>query len=170
MLTVDHFRLDPHAAKYVRELENRDLAGARLLDILNAEASEGLLIHEADRGDPPLDGVVRMIEADPEIRPVLASGSAGHRFRQTVGVAIRLRMEQLGWQTTCSKAVVRGAEFFKKAERYRRDPDHAHRWRERALAGLDRVTTMGTEAERRRTGDTLLRALRDTRTDEGRPF
>lgn len=170
MLTLDHFRLDPHAAKYLRELENRPRAGEHLLAILNEGDSAGLLIHEADRGDPALDGVVRRIEADPEIRPILASGPAGHRFRQTVGVAVRLRMEQLGWRKARSKGVVRGAEFFKTAERFERDPDDAARWRQRALAGLDRVAGIGTEEERRATGEALIEALRETRTAEGRPF
>lgn len=170
MLTLAHFRLDPHAAKYLPELENRPQAGERLLVILNAGDSARLLIHEADRGDPPLDGLVRRIEADPEIRPILASGPQGHRFRQTVGVAIRLRMEQLGWQTTRSKGVVRGAEFFKRAQRYSRNPDDAARWRDRALAGLDQVARIGTDEERRETGEALMQALRESRTAEGRPF
>lgn len=96
MLTIAGFRSDPHAAKYVHELEKRPAAAQRLLAILNARENEGLLSHEADRGDPPLYGVVRSIEADPEIRQILAAGADGHRFRQTVGVAVRLRMEQLG--------------------------------------------------------------------------
>lgn len=105
MLTIAGFRSDPHAAKYVPELEKRPAAAQRLLAILNARENEGLLIHEADRGDPPLDGVVRSIEADPEIRQILATGAAGHRFRQTVGVAVRLRMEQLGWRAGAAKAL-----------------------------------------------------------------
>lgn len=170
MLTLDHFRADPHAAKYVRELAGRARAGEHLLAILNEATATRLLIHEADRGDPPLDGVVRRIEADPEIRPILASGPQGHRFRQTVGVAVRLRMEQLGWQTAHSKGVVRGAEFFKKAERFTRDPDQAERWRKKALAGLADVAHIGTEQERHETGDSLMRALKKTQAVEGRPF
>lgn len=170
MLTLDDFRRDPHAARYVRELGSRPKAGEHLLAILNEGASAGLLIHEADRGDPPLSAVVRRIEADPEIHPVLASGPDGHRFRQTVGVAIRLRMEQLGWQTTGRKGVVRGAAFFKKAERFTRDHDDATRWRDRALAGLELLARIGTEDERRETGDALMHALRETRTSDGRPF
>ncbi len=170
MLTMEHFRCDPHAAKYVRELEHRPRAGEHLLAIINEGADAGLLVHEADRGDPPLDGVVRRIEADAEIRPILASGPEGHRFRQTVGVAIRLRMEQLGWRTTGRKGVVRGAEFFKKAERFTRNLDDAARWRQRALAGLDRVAKIGTEEERRETGEALMQGLGETRAAEGRPF
>lgn len=170
VLTIDSFRSDPHAARYVRELEHRGVAGEHLLAILNDPANEGLLVHEADRGDPPLDGVVRSIEADPEIRQILGSGPDGYRFRQTVGVAIRLRMEQLGWRGAGSKGAVRGADFFKKAERFTRNPDDAAQWLEHALAGLEGVARMGTEDERRGTGDALMQALRQTRTAQGRPF
>lgn len=170
MLTVADFRRDPHAARYVAELEKRPRAGENLLAILNDRANEGLLIHEADRGDPPLDGVVRSIEADPEIRRILASGTEGHRFRQTVGVAVRLRMEQLGWRTAGSKGVVRGADFFKKAERFSRRHDEAGRWQEQALSALDRVSRTGSDKERRETGEALMQALRETRAAEGRPF
>lgn len=170
MLTIDDFRRDPHAAKYVRELENRPQAAEHLLEILNEPANEGLFVHEADRGDPPLAGVVRSIEADPEIRQILASGPGGHRFRQAVGVAVRLRMEQLGWRAAGSKGAVRGAGFFKKAERFSRVPDDAGRWQSRALAALERVSKIGNEQERRETGDALMQALRETRAAEGRPF
>lgn len=117
-----------------------------------------------------MDGVVRSIEADPEIRQILASGAEGHRFRQTVGVAVRLRMEQLGWRTAGSKGVVRGADFFKKAERFSKLADDAGRWQDRALSALDRVSRIGSEEERRETGDALMEALRQTRTAEGRVF
>lgn len=170
VISIDDFRRDAHAARYVPEFEKRPEAGRRLLAILNQPANEPLLIHEAGRGDPALDGVVRMIEADPEIQPILASGAAGHRFRQTVGVAIRLRMEQLGWRKARSKGVVRGADYFKRAERFERHPDEAGQRRERALAGLDRVARIGTEEERRDTGDTLMEALRETRAAQSRPF
>lgn len=167
---MDSFRLDPHAARYVAELDRRPRAGERLFAILNDRETEGLLIHEAGRGDPPLDGVVGRIEADPEIRPILEAGSAGHRFRQTVGVAVRLRMEELGWQRTGHKGTVNGAEYFKKAERFSRATDEDSRWRDRALAGLDRVLALGSEAERRSTGAELLEAIRATRAEQGRPF
>jgi hypothetical protein len=51
---------------------------------------------------------------------VLELGSAGHRFRQAVGVAVRLKMEALGWSTTGRKAAVPGAHYFTKAECYSR--------------------------------------------------
>jgi hypothetical protein len=54
---------------------------------------------------PPLAGVVRELEAQPVINAFLTNGQvgAGRRFRQAVGVLVRMIMEQHGWQKTGRK-------------------------------------------------------------------
>jgi hypothetical protein len=119
-VTLPDFVADRHAAAYVPALEAHPMATNRLLDLLNDPENEQRLIHASELEQPALLGVSRFLEADPEIVTVLESGSVGHRFRQGVGVAIRLKMEALGWSTTGRKAAVSGAHYFTKAECYSR--------------------------------------------------
>ncbi|MFT4586959.1 MAG: hypothetical protein ACI9VS_001411 [Candidatus Binatia bacterium] len=54
---------------------------------------------------PPLSGVVRELESQPVVNEFLASGRAGcgRRFRQAIGVLVRMIMERRGWQKTGRK-------------------------------------------------------------------
>jgi len=168
LLTREDFDTDTHAAKYRSTLDGHSIATGRLIEILNEPANEQRLIDAEIDGRPALAGVVRAVEGDDAIREILETGLAGHRFRQAVGVAVRLKMERLGWATTGTKGSVRGAGHFKKAERYapRRNTDETAR----ARAALDAVLRIGDEDERDRTGRQLMTALADTRRREGRPF
>ena len=167
-LGVDDFNRDSHAAKYRGEIDARPEAFDRLFGLLNDPANEQRLADAEMLGLPALTGVVRFIEADPTIARALETG--GNRFRQTVGVMIRLKMEQLGWQKTGRKRTVRGSRFFTKAERYVKeslsDQDHA----KRALEALEAVARIGDERERERTGRELMEALAATRRAEDRVF
>lgn len=166
----DDFSNDPHAAKYRGELTRHPEAFVRLFALLNDPANERRLIDAEVHDLPALSGVVRFIEADPAIRPVLAQGSAGYRFRQTVGVALKLKMAKLGWRTTGRKGTVKGAEHFRKAEHYVADSSAQDNTATRALAALDAVAGIGDEDEREATGRELMDALAATRHAEGRPF
>lgn len=168
LLTREDFDTDTHAAKYRSTLDGHSIATGRLIEILNEPANEQRLIDAEIDGRPALAGVVRAVEGDDAIREILETGLAGHRFRQAVGVAVRLKMERLGWATTGTKGSVRGAGHFKKAERYapRQNTDETSR----ARAALDAVLRIGDEDERDSTGRQLMTALADTRRREGRPF
>lgn len=169
-ITVERFLADTHGAKY-RDVVDRDaVAFDRVFEILN----EQHVVHDmtsATRLDlPALQGAVEPIEADASIAEVLA-GPQGQRFRQAVGVAVRLKMESLGFATTGRKGSVR-SHWFSRAERYQ--PQTAEAWsarrRARALAGLDRVAAIGDEDEQRESSAILMAALAATRRAEGRPF
>jgi hypothetical protein len=161
---------DPHASKYRDELARRPEAFVRLFALLNDPANEQRLIDAEMHQLPALCGVVRFIEADPTIRAVLAEDRAGYRFRQTVGVALKLKMAKLGWRTTGNKGSVRGAEYFTKAEHYVASPSTRDDRASRALAALDAAAAIGDEDEREATGRELMDALAATRRAEGRPF
>lgn len=88
--------------------------------ICNDPDNERPLIHGEELGHPALDGVVELLEAELEIGAAVATGIPGRRFRQAVGVAIRLKMAELGWVTTGRKGAVRRGACFTKAERYTR--------------------------------------------------
>jgi hypothetical protein len=143
----------------------------RLLELLSdPESIRHLQEAELRHGMPALSGIVSEIEGDPAIEAVLRSGPDGHRFRQTVGVAVKLQMGRLGWQTTGRKGTVRRARYFTKAEHYEARPSHADDLRARRLAALDAVAHIGDEAERADTGRELLDALASARAIEGRAF
>ena len=169
-ISQDDFTNDPHAAKYRGELTRHPEAFVRLFALLNDPANEQRLIDAEMHDLPALCGVVRFIEADPAIKPVLAEGRAGYRFRQTVGVTLKLKMAKLGWRTTGRKGTVKGAKHFTKAEHYVADSSTPDDPTARALAALDAVAAIGDDDERDATGRELMDALAATRRAEGRPF
>ena len=170
VITVETFLADPHAAKY-RDVVDRD---GEALDRVFAILNDQQVVHDmtsATRLDlPALQGAVEAIESDPVVVAVLRCPD-GQRFRQAVGVAVRLKMESLGFATTGRKGSVR-SEWFSRSERYQ--PQTAEAWsqrsRSRALAALERVANMGDEDEQRESLEILMAALAETRRSEGRPF
>ena len=116
------------------------------------------------------------------------------RFRQAVGVVVRMVMEQLGWERTGQKGhlgrrvkvaagtTTPGASYnvegspshwFNRAEHYR--PDRLLAWSEndqrryvaRALRGLEAVRHIGTEQEKQETLEYLKQALGPRHFSEG---
>lgn len=166
-LTVQDFVDDPHAAKYLGELERRGPAFEHLLLVLNDPATERLLEHESTQDHAALRAIVTIIDSHPELAAAVG-GQAGRRYRQAIGVAVRLKMERLGWTTSGRKGPVDSPNFT-RAEKYVPAASPGNR-RAAALAALDRVAEIGTEQERRQTGDELMAALRATRAEQGRPF
>jgi hypothetical protein len=169
-LTVETFLADSHARRYRDVVISFPHAFARVLAILNDPRHQQELTAAERYGRPALSGVVGAIEADPCIAEVLASPSSP-RFRQTVGVAVRLTMEALGWSTARRKGPVH-ATYFKRAERYQPPPDGSRSLvlREAAKSALNAVGQIGDEDERAQTGADLLSSLAATRQAEGRSF
>ncbi|MCQ3812786.1 MAG: hypothetical protein KTV68_19800 [Acidimicrobiia bacterium] len=167
---INDFKRDSHAAKYVVELDCRPVAAERLFWLLNRPANEQRLEDAEMNGMPALAGVARLLEDDPVIGEILDTDPASLRFRQAVGVAIKLKMAKLGWQTTGTKGAVRGARHFTKAERYAQEELDEDARRERALAALEAVKHIGSKREQEETGRYLMEALAETRRAEGRPF
>lgn len=59
------------------------------------------------------------LEANPAARTVLdLPDNENHRWRQAVGVGVKLAMTTIGWSTTGIKRTVVGSEFFIRAEFY----------------------------------------------------
>ena len=170
LVDIGDFKCDSHAAKYVVELDARPQAAARLFGLLNLPANEQRMLDAELNGMPALAGVARILEGDPEIADVLGSGPVSLRFRQAVGVAVKLKMAKLGWQSTGRKGAVKGARHFTKAERYEEQQLDADAYRERALAAMDAVAQMGDASEHEESGRFLMEALAATRREEGRPF
>jgi hypothetical protein len=169
-ITAQHFLEDPHAARYRDVVENHPDAFAKVVAILNDPYQQEQLLAAERFGRPALAGVVGAIEADEIVTGSLAS-PASLRFRQAVGVAVRLTMEALGWSTTGKKGPIRGATYFRRAERYAPPgPASPGAPNVRARDALEAVERIGDEAERRQTAGDLLVALAESRRLENRPF
>lgn len=108
------FQSDPHGAKYLKNLDAYPAARDRLFELLNEPCNEHRLTDAEALGHPALDGIVRFLDADPAVGPVVATDL---RFRQAVGVGVRLKMEELGWSKSGIKGPLHSVNF-KRAERY----------------------------------------------------
>lgn len=170
-LSAEDFDRDPHAAKYRGEIDAHPEAFNRLFALLNDHANEHQLASAEIHGFPALSGVARFIEADPAIVRVLEDGQDGCRFRQAVGVAIKLKMEKIGWAATGMKGIVRGSCYFTKAERFVKEPPlDGEEYKARALAAMDAIAEIGDAEEQEQTYREIKEALAATRRAEGRPF
>ena len=165
-LSAEDFTRDPHAVKYGDQLREHRNAFERLFSLLNDPANEQRLIDAESYDKPALAGVVRFIEADPKIATVVES----NRFRQTVGVAVKLKMEKLGWEKTGKKGTVTGARHFVSAERYTKRRATESAYTTTAMNALKAVSQIGDDREREETGREIMEALATTRRESGRVF
>lgn len=170
-LSTEDFDRDPHAAKYRGEIDAHPEAFNRLFALLNDHANEHQLTSAESYGFPALSGVARFIEADPAIVRVLEASQDECRFRQAVGVAIKLKMEKIGWAATGMTGIVRGSCYFTKAERFVKEPPlDGEEYKARALAAMDAIAEIGDAEEQEQTYREIKEALAATRRAEGRPF
>jgi hypothetical protein len=118
MITIDDFNERPDAA-YRKELERHPKATANLFSILNDEENGARLRHASELQLPALLGVVGTIENDGDIALVISESRGGLRYRQAIGVAVKLRMRDMGsWKTTGKKGSLARSRYFKSAEIY----------------------------------------------------
>ena len=124
MIDLNSFASDPAAIFYLRLLESYPLAFDRLFELLNDSENELSMINTSTFGRPALDGVVVLIEADHEIQTVLETDSDGLQFRRAVGVVVRLKMEELGWQKDREETPnVTNSTIFKSSQLYILNPE-----------------------------------------------
>lgn len=108
------FQSDAHGATYIRVLDAHPTARDRFLELLNDPCNEHRLVDAEELGHAALCGIVRFIDSDATLQPVVESTL---RFRQAVGVGVRLKMEELGWVKKGVKGPV-VSSYFSRAERY----------------------------------------------------
>lgn len=170
-LSVKDFDRDLHASKCRGEIDAHPEAFNRLFTLLNDYDNEHRLASAEIHGFPALAGVVRLIEADHAIARALENDQDGRCFRQAVGIAVRLKMEKIGWATTGRKGSIRGSTYFTKAERFIKEPPlDGEEYTARALAALDAISNIGDAEEQEQTYRDIKEALAATRRAEGRPF
>jgi hypothetical protein len=119
MINIESFD-EGHEKAYQSELDRHPVATERLFALLNDRDNGLRMVHMSEADLPALRGIVKFIEGDPDIAPVIAPRKPGWRYRQAIGVAIKLRMQELGWGTTGRKGSLGTSRYFKTSEIYAR--------------------------------------------------
>ena len=123
-LSFDEFCEDSQGRTYTDVTGNVGRAFRTVLALLSrSENIRRMSDSELIQDRPALSGVVVLLEAEADVHRVLvgANVSLANRFRQAVGVAVRILMEQNGWTKTGRKGSVGVGNCFNKAERYTKD-------------------------------------------------
>ena len=105
-LDCDDFLNDTQGRKYADVVNDSPQAFDEALDFFSDDGRQQRMEDSEIHHDrPPLAGVVRELEAQPKINEFLSAPHVkrNNRFRQAVGVLVRIIMEKRGWQTTGKK-------------------------------------------------------------------
>jgi len=121
-LSIHEFSIDKQGRTYADVIRNSQPALKSVLKIISQpDMQRRMQEAESIHRRPALVGVVKEIEADPEVKAIFHAKDSmqGKRLRQATGAAIRMIMEGLGWSKTGKKGSIGGmGKFFDKAERY----------------------------------------------------
>jgi len=168
-ITQTEFLDDRQGRTFTGVVNDPDSPFAALLEFFNDEHRQRRMddseIHH-DRA--PLAGVVRELEAHPPIHAFLTGVHAQRttRFRQAVGVLVRIIMQRRGWRKTGRKGSlgVRAATstrkpdhntgglafWFVRAERYEREEGKPYRSAKEHCAELDSAKSQDATDDRKR--------------------
>ena len=105
-ITFAEFQADKQGRGYADVLADPRISFQIVIDFFNRpDVLRRMEESEKHHDRPPLAGVIREFESIPEIDQFLGThdGHTTTRFRQAVGVLVRMHMEALGWQKTGRK-------------------------------------------------------------------
>lgn len=107
MVTLQDFLADPTGRRFADVVSDPRISFEQAaIDFLNEPARiVRLRDSEMHHDRPALAGVIVEFEQQPEVETFF-SGNDNHtttRFKQAVGVLVRLHMEKMGWRTTGNK-------------------------------------------------------------------
>lgn len=106
MITMDDFKADPQGRRFTDVINDQRIDFQIVIDFFNVPDKVRRMVEsELHHDRPPLAGVVKEFEAISEVDAFLG-GEDSHtttRFRQAIGVLIRMHMGQQGWNTTGRK-------------------------------------------------------------------
>lgn len=145
MPLIDRFQIDPQGRRYTDVLNDPRIELAAVAAFFDdPDIQRRMMDSEIHHDRPALAGVIREFEARPDVDKFLRTYDAHTttRFRQAVGVLVKIVMLGLGWRTTGSKGSLGtrakllqpsnapGAyandsglsKWFTRAERYAHDP------------------------------------------------
>lgn len=106
MLLTTAFEQDGQGRKFADVLKDERIDFSEVLAFFDApERQQRMIESEVHHDRPALAGVVKEFEALPSVAAFLADhdGHSTTRFRQAIGVAVRMVMEHHGWKTTGRK-------------------------------------------------------------------
>lgn len=102
----DDFQQDRQGRTFADVLGDREQPFEQVLAFFNdQDRQRRMLESELHHNRPPLAGVVRELESQPDVDRFLATREPRRtkRLRQAVGVVVRMIMERRGWRTTGKK-------------------------------------------------------------------
>ncbi len=105
-LSRDDFLDDPQGRTFADVVNDSDQPFDQVLEFFNNPGRQQRMEEsELHHDRSPLAGVVRELESQPAINRFLASAQIKRntRFRQAIGVLVRIIMQQRGWQRTGRK-------------------------------------------------------------------
>lgn len=105
-VTREAFLEDPQGKTFADVLTDAEQAFVEVLEFFDSEDRQRRMEESEIHHDrSPLAGVVRELESQPEVDQFLSGVHAKRsvRFRQAIGVLIRIIMEKRGWQKTGRK-------------------------------------------------------------------
>jgi hypothetical protein len=106
MALTETFALDQQGRRYADVLADNRISFRSILSFFDAPDRQRRMIEsELHHDRPALAGVVRELEARPDVHQFFLThdGHTTTRFRQAVGVVVRIVMEAHGWKTTGRK-------------------------------------------------------------------
>ena len=131
MVTSDAFDADRQGRQFGDVYHNKKLLAEAVYDVVNdPNARLRMEIVTVHLGLPALAGITRELEQQPEVRKFFDRTNRGDtlRFRQFVGVAVRLAMEEVTFVTTGRKGYLATfSSFFTRAELFAPPPRHPGR-------------------------------------------
>ena len=105
-ITREAFLDDSHGRTYTDVVDDPEMPFETVLEFFSdADRQQRMEESEIHHDRPPLAGVVRELEAQPEIDRFLGEihASRSKRLRQAIGVVVRMIMERRGWKRTGRK-------------------------------------------------------------------
>jgi hypothetical protein len=106
IVTLEEFLADRHGKTFGDVLNDPDIPFDAVLTFFgDAQRQQRMEDAEIHHDRAPLAGVVRELEAEPEVGRCFATldRSRGRRLRQATGVLVRVIMERRGWSKTGRK-------------------------------------------------------------------
>jgi hypothetical protein len=128
MLDRSDLAANPHVRRYGDVFRALGRQLDQWIDFFNDPRRQQRLIDaEIHHRRPALAGIVVELEAHPAFRRIAAANrDATRRYRQTIGVIVKLIMAGLGWEPAGRKGFLGGgrskglSRYFGRAEHYRR--------------------------------------------------
>lgn len=120
MLSTKSFEVAPHGRRFLPVVNNPKVPVRQVMYLLNDPQNlDGMAFVTENIEYPALGAIVKKLEQIPEVDKYFRSTPSRDtlKFRQCVGMAVRLAMEEKGFRTTGKKGSIGSiSEWFTRAE------------------------------------------------------